>query len=293
MDVAAPEPAPNTRRHVLSRGITSIAVSLVAAVLAHALATVTAEYLWFRTSDLYGETMYIVRTSPELEMQIGAPIVVGWPLVSRSVYRGVGEVSARLPVYGARSEATVRLRAKNGGGSWEYQQLDATIDAESAVVDLMPHPWRPQELVLRGSGHLYFVRIGESSRLDVNELARYYGERYKLEPTLLPPLPYQARWQSARQMIQVLKAGFPQLVADPQAVIVAVTDIEMDWFSWRDDGRFAVVSTARLTPDQFRKQVTKSLGLVWFELPRSTDSRSVLYDAVGGRLDLDLMSDDF
>jgi hypothetical protein len=293
MNVAGPEPPSKTHRHVLSRRIARIAVTLLAAVLAHAVATVTAQYLWFRTSDLYGETMYIVRTSPELETKIGAPIVAGWPLVFRSVYRGTGEVSARLPVYGARGPATVRLRAKNGGGSWEYQQLDATIDAESAVVDLMPHPWRPQQLVLRGSGQLYFVGIGESSRLDVSDLARYYGDRYQLDPIVLPPLSYQARWQSAEQMIRVLKAGFPHVVADPQAVIIAVTEVEMDWFSWRDDGRFAVVSTARLTPDQFRKQVSKSLGLLWFELPRSTDSRSVLYDAVGGRIDLDLMSDEF
>jgi hypothetical protein len=67
----------------------------------------------------------------------------------------------------------------------------------------------------------------------------------------------------------------------------------MDWYSWRDDGRFAVVSTAGLTTDQFRKQVSKCLGLLWFELPMSADSRSVLYDGVSSRIDLDLMSSDF
>jgi hypothetical protein len=82
-------------------------------------------------------------------------------------------------------------------------------------------------------------------------------------------------------------------VADPQAVIIAVTDVDMEWYSWRDDERFAVVSTAGLTTDQFRKQVSKCLGLLWFELPMSADSRSVLYDTVESVVDLDLMSGDF
>jgi hypothetical protein len=53
------------------------------------------------------------------------------------------------------------------------------------------------------------------------------------------------------------------------------------------------VSTAGLTTEQFRKQVSKCLGLLWFELPMSADSRSVLYDTVESVVDLDLMSGDF
>jgi hypothetical protein len=275
-----------------------VLLTLGAAVLSHGIASVSAQYLWFRTSDLYGETMHIVRTSPDLEYKIGASIVVGWPVVRRSVYRSVGEVSARLPIRGPRGAGTVLLRAKNRGGDWEYQQLEARIEPDVAI-NLMPHPWRPQRLALRGSGHLYFVAIGEASRVTVSDLARRYGDQYQVGITVLPPLPYGAdrqspvHYQSAAQMIRVLKAGYPDLVADPQSVIIAVTDIKMDWFSWRDDDRFAIVSTARLTTEQFRRQVSKYLGLLWFELPLSADSRSLLYDAVGGTVDLDLMSDDF
>ena len=285
----ADTPGPVTRQRHVAR----IVGTLLVAVLSHGIALAAAQYLWFRTSALYSETMYLVRTSPELEEEIGAPVVAGWPRVSRSIYRGIGEVSARLPVRGAHGGATVRLRAKNRGGSWEYQQLEATSDANSSLIDLMPHPWRPQTLAVRGAGQLYFVGIGKLSRLDVNALAREYADRYTLDITVLPPLTYDARSQWAEEMIRVLKAGLPQLVADPQAVILAVTEIDMDWYSWRDDGRFAVVSTAGLTSVQFRKQLSKNLGLLWFELPMSADSRSVLYDAVGGRVDLDLMSDDF
>src|SRR5262245_14304210 len=79
----------------------TIAIVLLTAVVSHGVVTVIAEYLWFRTSDLYGEAMYIVRTSPDVQRAIGTNIVAGWPFVSRSFYRGVGEVTARLPVDGA------------------------------------------------------------------------------------------------------------------------------------------------------------------------------------------------
>jgi Cytochrome oxidase complex assembly protein 1 len=284
---------PETRRHG-SRlyDAVRIAVMLLAAVLSNGIVTVIAQYLWFRTSDLYGETMYIVRTSSDLEKALGTNIVGGWPFVSRSVYQGVGEVSARLPVHGAHGSGTIHLRAKNGGGSWEYQQLEARIE-DAPPINLLPHPWSPRKLVLRGAGQLYFVRIGQSSSLDVDALARHYADKYQLDITLLSPVPYEVTSEYADEMVRVLKAAYPDLVSDPQAVIIAVTEIAMDWFSWRDDGRFAVVSIAGLTPEQFRRQVSKCLGLLWFELPYSAESRSVLYDNVGGSVDLEFMTDEF
>ena len=269
-----------------------IAALILVAGLSHLVARFAAEYLWFRTSDLYGETMTIVRSSPEVDRQIGMPILTGWPVVERYISSKVGEVTARVPIHGPRGTATLQLRAKNRGGSWEFQQLEAQVRS-GRTIDLMPHPWRPQKLALRGSGRLYFVGIGSLSRVNVSGLARSYSEQYNVDITLLPSLPYEARSEWAKEMIRVLKAGFPEVVADPQAVIIAVTDVDMEWYSWRDDERFAVVSTAGLTTDQFRKQVSKCLGLLWFELPMSADSRSVLYDTVESVVDLDLMSGDF
>jgi hypothetical protein len=47
---------------VLTRFGRLVAVILVAG-LSHLAARVAAEYLWFRTSDLFGETMFLVRSS--------------------------------------------------------------------------------------------------------------------------------------------------------------------------------------------------------------------------------------
>jgi hypothetical protein len=280
------------RQAFTPRRLGRLAAIVLVAGLSHVVTRFAAEYLWFRTSDLYGEAMFIVRSSSDVDQQVGAPIVTGWPVVERYVSSKVGEVTARVPIHGPRGEATLQLRAKNRGGSWEFQQLETQV-ARGRTIDLMPHPWRPQKLALRGSGRLYFVGIGPLSRLDVGELARSYSERYQVDITVLPPLPYAERSQWAKEMIRVLKAGFPALVADPQAVISAVTEIGMEWYSWRDDERFAVVSASGLSPDRFRRQLSKCLGLLWFELPMSADSRSILYDTVESVVDLDLMSGDF
>lgn len=268
-----------------------VAIILIAG-LSHLAARVVAEYLWFRTSDLFGETLFLVRSSSEVERHVGTPILTGWPVVERYVSSKVGEVTARVPIRGPRGEATLQLRAKNRGGSWEFQQLEAQV-ASGKAIDLMPHPWRAQKLTLRGSGRLYFVGIGPLARLDVDELARSYSERYKVDITVLPSLPYGGNSEWAKEMIRALKAGYPALATDPQAVIIAVTEIDMEWYSWRDDERFAVVSASGLNMDRFRKQLSKCLGLLWFELPMSADSRSVLYDTVESVVDLDLMSGDF
>lgn len=265
----------------------------VVAIVCHLAATAVAQYLWFRTSDVFAETMYLARNSQELERKIGGPMVAGWPFIYRDVYRGVGQVNAWLPVRGPRGTATVRVRAKNRGGSWEYQLLSATVAADASLVDLTPRPWHPQQLVVRGAGRLYFVGIGDGLTLDVPALAHHYEQLYGVDITVLPPLSYAPRRQRAREMIRVLKAGYPDLVASPRAILIAVTDIDMEWYSWREDWRFAVVSTDGLSADRFHKQLSKCIGLLWFELPLSADSRSLLYDDVSGTIDLDLQSDQF
>ena len=196
--------------------------------------------------------------------------------------------TASLPIQGSLGTATVLVRAKNAGGNSQYQQFEARLQLDAASIDLMPHAWAEvaEKLALRRvtARFRYSVGIGKVSRVDVTISPRDYSETVpeSRSPFCLPcAADARSRW--ATQMIHVLKAGYPELTADPRSVIVAITDVGMDWFSWRDDDRFAVVSTAGLTRHEFLKQVTKNVGLLWFELPMSADSRSVLYDAVGGR----------
>jgi len=253
-------------------------------------------YVWFQRSDLYADTVHALNQSPELKERLGAPITAGWPRVTLTVRRGPGEVRVRLPIRGAHGTASVSLFAVNGTSGWETEQLEAVFDG-GASVDLLSHSAfrTSRRLVVHGSGHLYFVALGQLSHVEVNDLARRYQQRYSLPIEVLPPLPLadQGGRQQAARVIRVLKNALPALVADPQSVVIAVTDLDMDEYAWRDDNRFAVVSTSRLTKEQFEKEVSRCLGFLWFELPMSTDWRSVLYDSVNGTRDIDRMTANF
>ena len=98
--------------------------------------------------------------------------------------------------------------------------------------------------------------------------------------------------------------------ADPEAVIIGLTDVDMyieseDWryaYGLRSMGTLAVVSSARMDAlgagdarqlQRLRKMVTKNLGILYYGLAPSTDPRSVLYRDILGPQDLDRVSEDF
>jgi YD repeat-containing protein len=84
---------------------------------------------------------------------------------------------------------------------------------------------------------------------------------------------------------------------------------EMNWsyaFSWRQEERFAVVSTARMDPlfskepadpkiveARARKMITKDIGLLHYRLQPSYDFSSAVYDYIDDVEDLDNMGEDF
>jgi predicted Zn-dependent protease len=84
---------------------------------------------------------------------------------------------------------------------------------------------------------------------------------------------------------------------------------EYNWrfaFSWRQEGRFAVVSTARMDPvffgrkrndaileSRLRKMITKNIGLMYYGYFQSSDPKSVLYRSVLSIDDLDKIGEDF
>jgi predicted Zn-dependent protease len=167
---------------------------------------------------------------------------------------------------------------------------------------------------------LYFAPLDAFPRDSIDSLVTFYRERYGVEATVLEPASVDPRaWDEERaqfvaeEVIESLKASYPEVVADSGAVIIGLVanDIYIrertDWawsFGLRREGRFAVVSTARmswpagLAGDEeialrLRKMVSKNIGLMYFGLSPSDDPRSVLYRNVGGVDDLDRMGEDF
>jgi predicted Zn-dependent protease len=171
--------------------------------------------------------------------------------------------------------------------------------------------------VLRGDGQIYFVPLGDFPTDKVQGLRLYYRQKYGLSIKTLARLPLDASVVSserqqlaAEEVVALMKGAHPELVADPRAILIGLTDDDMyiehyTWqytFSWRQEGRYAVVSDARMTlaraseelsESRLRKMVTKNIGVIYYRLAQSGDPRSVLYKNVGGLRELDRMGEDF
>jgi predicted Zn-dependent protease len=167
---------------------------------------------------------------------------------------------------------------------------------------------------------LYFAPLDDFSRDTTERLVSFYRGKYGINATVLESAPVDpVAWDAERgqlvaeDVIASFKASYPAVVADSGAVIIGLVTRDVyirertDWawaFGLRRDGRFAVVSTARMSWPQglasdervasrLRKMVSKNVGLMYFGLPVSGDPHSALYANIGGIDDLDRMGEDF
>ena len=174
---------------------------------------------------------------------------------------------------------------------------------------------------LKGSGKLFLVPFDDFPAEITSELASFYRDKHQLEVDILPsvPLSQEAINQEREQLIaeeavEIMKRANPKLQKDSAAILIGLTNKDMyiakyDWrfsFSWRQEGKYAVVSRARMhlpngdreiTEDvimtRLRKMVTKNVGILCFRLAQNDEPRSVLYRNVGGIRELDYMGEDF
>ena len=168
---------------------------------------------------------------------------------------------------------------------------------------------------------VYFIPLGKVPALSLDQLARDYQEKLQLKIELLKEVPLDSRavdfWRRqlvAEELIRLMKRHYPREAKNPKAVLIGVTAGDMfireySWqfaFAFRQEGRFVVVSTARMDPvnlhedpdpallyTRARKMISKNLGLLYYGLPESKDPRSVLYGPVLGVDDLDKIGENF
>jgi predicted Zn-dependent protease len=168
---------------------------------------------------------------------------------------------------------------------------------------------------------VYLVPIGSDLSLNIGGLQSYYKEHYGLELKTLPSMAIDdsvldpSRDQIvAERVIDAIQNRYSE-ARDPENVLIGLTAKDMyiqqrpDWawaFSYRGNGRLAVISNARMTPSNYglppnqplletreRKFVTKNIGILYYGKSPSEDPKSVLYGKVGGLDDLDGMGEEF
>jgi len=169
---------------------------------------------------------------------------------------------------------------------------------------------------------IYFIPMGDFPTDQMQRLADYYNQRFGLEIPILKSIPVSVsavdnnRGQLvAEKLVGDLRNAFPELTADPKAILIGFTSQDMyivakEWrfaFGWRDtDARTAVVSTARMNLHymgqpfwgasqeiRLRKMVTKDIGILYYGLSQSDNPKSVLYNSILGIQELDEVGEGF
>jgi len=236
-----------------------------------------------------------------------------------STHPSPAERMERLKALAGQSQRPPRKLLPNY--DWEDIKKICPAAAPPSRVQKRPRPAARPPLSLQGVGRVYFVPLGGLPLESLDYLMTYYKGKYgltietlgqvELEPTVVN---YDRRQLIAEEVIALMQRKHPQLTADPDAILIGITDYDMyirqyRWrfaFAWRQDGRFAVVSSARMDPGNFeeppdpdllytrlRKVVTKTIGIMHYRLPQSTDLDSVMYGPILGLDDLDSVGEDF
>jgi len=276
-----------------------------------------------RTSPLVTEAVDRANDHSGAVDVLGRPIRAGWFVKGymRQDETGWGEARLWIPVTGPKGQATLHARAGRGSGPWVFSALELRGEDRAALNLLEPDS--PSATVPVEPGRrAYLVRLGPQRSISLDSLPDYYRAKLNLTVEILPPLPLESgsfnpeRNQFvAEGLIASMQRHLPRLAADPAAVVIGVTEADMyirafDWrfaFNYyRGTERFAVVSTARMTPwlyrlrgkeyflhARMRKMVSRDIGLLVYRLPLSQDPTSLLYGNVGGLNDLDLIQERF
>ena len=169
---------------------------------------------------------------------------------------------------------------------------------------------------------IFFLPFADFPKAQMEALAAYYRQKFEMAVEIMPAIQiptsavdYMRQQLIAEKLIEGMRDSLPQSARGSNAVLIGFTNLDIyllseNWafaFGLRDgNAGVAVVSTARMDlhypgepvddarPEvRLRKVVTKDIGILCFNLPQSSNPRSVLYDSILGIQELDAVSDDF
>lgn len=270
-------------------------------------------------SPLVLEAVTRANKNPETEALLGRPISAGW--LSRgyvwSDETGWSEGKLWIPVTGVKGAGMLYARGGQADSPWVFSELRLTRN-DGRVVDLLAPIAQPSLLPVPKQVRVYIVPIGEVQGLGLDELPAFYRKQYDLSVEVLEPVPLEPNARnSARgqlifeELIELMHRRLPNLAKDRSAFLIGVTDEDMyirevNWnfayTAYDPLQRVGMVSSRRFVPyplagkesllrSRIRKMVSRTIGFVVFNLPRSDDPSSVMYKDLYGGAGADLMSD--
>jgi len=263
----------------------------------------------------------LARASLDIQTLLGQPIEEGWAtfVEMRHVYSSdFAEWTASIK--GPKGRGSLQGVANRLGTSWHYSRLVFTSEGSLKTVDLSPRPARDKLFLSESKKRVFLVPLGNVPQEDLEWAPSYYRDKFSLDVEVLPAIPLQdSEWDArkhqliAESLVALMKQSRPEKVKDQSAILIGITTEDMyiqsfDWnyaINYRQDGRYAVVSTARLRPVLFfqrwntaletsrlRKMITKNVYVECFDVPMSSDYTSAVSGGVMSPEEVDYMTDE-
>ena len=285
------------------------------AIAAIAIGALAYSNLMLVRSNAFQTALTAVFSSPQIQSEIGTGIQAKYPALGHLMSFGDSEFAEwSIAVTGSHGSGRLYGVANQINGVWDFSRVTFKSDHNGASLDLTPVrrlllPEVPTQIV-------YLAPIGLDPAESLSWAPGHYKAKLGIDVVVLPPTPWETRLVDAerRQLnadkaVDLLKRRFPDIAKDPFNILIGVTSADMyipglDWQyaeNMRDEGRFAIVSSARfhpllekLNPDwlssRLQKQLTKNIVMLYFGLPMSSDYTSLLSGGVVSGLEIDRMS---
>ncbi|HEY7219116.1 MAG TPA: cytochrome c oxidase assembly factor Coa1 family protein, partial [Candidatus Binatia bacterium] len=182
--------------------------------------------LW--TSPLVLEAITRANEHPNTEALLGRPVNAGW--LSRgyvwSDETGWSEGKIWIPVNGVKGHGMLYVRGGQADGPWVFSELRLVRDDGSAIDLLAPVP-QPSLAPLPKDVRVYIVPLGDVQGLGLDDLPKFYRDRYGMSVKLLEPLPLEpntlnpARNQRVvEEIVQTMHRRLPELAKDKSSFLI-------------------------------------------------------------------------
>ena len=269
-------------------------------------------------ASVYSQAIALAQTSSDVQKALGDGIQPRFPAIGWVR----GDDASRFSVFsvhlrGSRGKGTLYGVANSVHGLWELSRLSLRLEGNGQDVDIASAPrrlsWPPVP-----KKKIFLIPIGLDPNESLSWAPAYYQLKMGIDVQVLAhdPLPegveVPARHQvDSERLVEHIRRAYRVIADDPSNILIAVTsrDIFIRSYGWafsenyRQDGRFAVLSSAGLHPtflldrwnhewlrSRLQKILTKNIAMLYFDLPMSADYTSLLSGGVLTGSEIDSMS---
>lgn len=270
-------------------------------------------------SSAYTSSLQTALSSAQVQSALGSGIRAKQPVLGYLLsFRGSQFAQWSVTLTGSHGSGHLYGVANSINGVWDFSRLTFEPKNGKDKIDLTPV--RRLQLPLVPTKNVYLIPVGLAESESLQWAPAYYKERLGIDVKVLAAIPIDpklidpARNQlNTDKWIEFLAGKYPEMARDPSSIMIGVTSSDMyipgfvlDYAeNMRREGRYGMVSSARLHPpsllekwnpewltSRVQKLLTKNLVMLYFDLPLSDDSTSLLSGGVPSGFQIDRMGGD-